>query len=213
MSSVWVSTAVLGFLQLAVVLAMLWEVRTTREAYLEGRILVRLHPRESSGFVNLRIENVGMGPVEDVKIMFPQGFPAIPERQEQIDLSSRIPKCLGTFGPHEFREWNVGFLADRYQSSLPDTIPYVLEYRVSRPLLTQWIPFLRGRRRFEGELCFSGYKRVLLNPYVGLEDLHRQIHSLVSALEKIQGILEMSQRNLAESAQRRCVEASDASDG
>lgn len=182
----WVSTAVLGFLQLLVVLVMVWEVRSTREAYLEGRIVVRLRPRESSGFVNLRIENVGPGPVEDVKITFPEGFPAIPERQELVDLSSRIPQHLGTFAPREFREWNVGFFADRYERSLPDTIPYVVEYRVPCPHFMRWIPFLSGKRRVEEKLCFSVYKHVLLNPYVGFEDIQRELRSLVEAVREVE---------------------------
>lgn len=208
MSDALVSTTVLGCLQLLVVLVMLWEVRSTREAYLEGKILVWLRPRESTGFFNLRIENVGAGPVEDVNIRFPQGFPAIPERQQQVDLSSRIPSTLGTFGPYEFREWNVGFLADRYQSSLPDIIPYMLEYRVPRARLTRRIPFLSkrmGRRRVEGQLYFSAYRGVLLNSYVGFEDLHRELRSLVD-------VLKMMDRKLGTSPQRGCVRESDASD-
>jgi len=195
MCTEWISITILGFLQFLLVLVMWWEVKTTREAYLEGRILVRLRPRESSGFFNLRIENVGAGPVEDVKITFPQGFPAIPDRQQQVDLSSIIPNYLGTFGPGEFREWNVGFYADRYNSSLPDVIPYEIEYRCPRAKLLQAIPclskllqaipFLRGERKVVGQLCFSTYAGVLLNPYVGVEDIHRELKSIACELNFI----------------------------
>lgn len=212
MSAVWASTVVLGVLQLFVVLVMLWEVRTTREAYLEGRILVRLRPRESSGFVNLRVENVGAGPVEDVKLTFPYGFPAVPDRQQQVDLSACIPKNLGTFGPREFREWNVGFMADRYGSSLPDVIPYALEYKVPRAQWLRAIPLLDGRRWVRGHLCFSAYKGVLLNPYVGLEDIHRELRSLTDTLKKIQMEVSRTKGGMTPSPQLGRVEGSNASD-
>jgi len=185
MCTEWISITILGFLQFLLVLVMWWEVKTTREAYLEGRILVRLRPRESSGFFNLRIENVGAGPVEDVKITFPQGFPAIPDRKQQVDLSQVIPNYLGTFGPGEFREWNVGFYADRYNSSLPDVIPYEIEYKCPRVKLLQAIPFLRGKRKVVGQLCFSTYAGVLFNPYIGMEDIHRELKSIACELKYI----------------------------
>jgi len=196
MCTEWISITILSFLQFLVVLVMWWEVKTTREAYLEGRILVRLRPRESSGFFNLRIENVGAGPVEDVKITFPQGFPAIPDRQRQVDLASVIPTYLGTFGPGEFREWNVGFYADRYNSSLPDVIPYEIEYKCPRNKLLQAIPFLRGKRKVVGQLCFSTYAGVLLNPYVGMEDIHRELKFIVRELRSIKDFLKAWQLTL-----------------
>ena len=194
MTSELIAVIVLGSLQALAVLFMFLEIKTTREAYLEGRILVSLRPRGSTGFVTLRVENVGLGPINEVRLTFPKGFPAKPNRETIIDLAEHIPQELGTFGPREFREWNIGFFADLLNSPVPDKIPYVLEYQIPRMLgsklskLLHFLPlpaFITGKQRVVGELRFSGYRGVLLNPYTNLEDLVREIKRMQKTIQSL----------------------------
>jgi hypothetical protein len=154
-------------------------VGATVAAYLDGNILLSVVPYGGTGAVNLRLENVGAGHVEDVKLTFPGGLKGIGE-QGIVDLSEgAIPSNIGAMGPREKREWYVGFTGHSQWAELPKAVEYRIEYR--RPGRTRGWLRRTTRQTVElrtGTLDLNTYTGSLLRAYTGAEDLRAELERL-----------------------------------
>lgn len=160
-------------------------VETTTSAYLEGHLLLSLVPYGRSGALNLRLENLGAGKVDNVKIEFPEGLKGVDDG-EIIDLvdKGRIPLQLGTLGPGGKREWFIGFAGHPKFKELPNQIAYNISYQ--KPSYERrWRRKKASPNREEqwGILNLSTYTGSLLCAYTTNEDLRIELEKIWRAIE------------------------------
>jgi len=163
-------------------------VDATVAAYLDGHILLSVVPYGGTGAVNLRLENVGAGYVEEVKLTFPSGLKGIGE-DGIVDLSEgAIPREIGAMGPREKREWYLGFTGHPQWGELPKSVDYKIEYR--RPVQSRaWFRRCEKRRAAcrTGTLDLNTYTGSLLRAYTGLEDLRAELEHLRAEVKTLSG--------------------------
>jgi len=157
-------------------------VSTTTAAYLEGHILLSVVPYGGTGAINLRLENVGAGYVEEVTLSFPEGLMALGD-DGLVSLSDAgmIPSQIGSMGPREKREWYLGFTGHPQWNELPKSVPYELSYyKGALPGERKW--YRRKERRVhvkhKGMLHLDTYTGSLVRAYTGLEDLRVELQLL-----------------------------------
>jgi len=165
-------------------------VAATTRAYLEGQVLLSVVPRGGTGFLNLRLQNIGAGYVHDVTLSFPSSLQGI-EDDKVVDLISAgtVPLTIGDMGPHEKREWHLGFTGHPKWSQFPSKTNYVLLYSTSNLRFWRWLRFWipkKGRSvKHKGVLDIGSYKGSLLRAYTDIEDLRVEIQELTKAVREL----------------------------
>jgi len=162
-------------------------IAATTSAYLEGHILLSLAPYGSTGAINLRLENVGAGQVEAVALSFPSGLMALGD-DGPVDLCATggIPLQIGSMGPHEKREWSLGFAGHPRWNELPKVVPYEVTY-CRRTLPKNWYRWKAKKLVIgqKGTLHLGTYTGSLVRAYTGLEDLRAELQTLSTELKTI----------------------------
>jgi len=162
-------------------------VSATTAAYLEGHVLLSVVPYGGTGAINLRLENVGAGYVQEVSLSFPCGLMAI-GNGNLVDLadSGVIPGQIGSLGPHEKREWSLGFTGHPRWSELPKRVQYEVAY-CKGVLPRKWYRW-REKKLYvnhHGVLHLNTYTGSLVKAYTGLEDLRVELQALHTELKSI----------------------------
>lgn len=179
-----ISVVVLGSLQFFVAFFILWQailsrssVTAMKAAYLEGHLRLAIVPRGATGVLNMRLENTGHGAVEEVKLSFPLGLRVIGSNGVELVVKDGSTVWeLGSMGPAEKREWNIGFAGHEDFSKLGDTIEYILGYRRAGA---------RKKATTKGSLALKSYLGTLVRAYADQEDVLQEIVKLTISVESL----------------------------